>query len=73
MAVTYTTATVIAVNNDRGIAYDYLNNPVHFTKTDVPKEDWAGIRAGVRVLIGPGNTVELATASFNRWEEANVA
>jgi hypothetical protein len=67
----YTIATVIARTPERAIAYDFLNNPVRFTKDDMRPEEWLAISPGSRVILNPDNSIELASGAFRRYSEEN--
>lgn len=67
----YTTATVIATTSERAIAYDFLDNPIRFTKNDMREEEWASISPGVRVIVNPDSSIELASGAFRRYSEEN--
>jgi hypothetical protein len=65
--LTYTIATVVAINEDRAIAYDALNNSIHFKLSDVHEEDRGKIVEGSKVVVDSIGNVELTTNNFVRW------
>ena len=68
----FTKATIVAWNGERGIAYDYLENPIHFTKEQVHARDLLGLDIGKEILYNGYGQVELVSNSFLRWVEDNT-
>lgn len=65
-------AKIVAWNGERGIAYDYLDIPIYFTKDQVHPQDLLLIDVGMDILVS-GSSVEIASNSFSRWMEENSA
>ena len=66
--MSFTVATILAFNGERGIAVTGLGEKIYFDKTAVPPEDRYGMREGITVIWTDG-TVELATSSFLSYQE----
>jgi hypothetical protein len=65
----FTKATIVAWNGERGIAYDYLETPIYFTKEQVHPNDILGLDIGGNILYNGSGQIELVTNSFSRWIE----
>lgn len=66
--MSFTVATVLTFNGERGIALTGLGEKIYFDKTSVPLDDRHGMHEGSVVIYTDG-TVELATSSFVSYQE----
>lgn len=66
--MSFTVATILAFNGERGIAMTGLGEKIYFDVTAVPLDDRAGLHEGSTVIYTDG-TIELATSSFASYQE----
>lgn len=71
--MTYTLATVVAYNGERGIAYDHYDNAIHFAIKDVHPQDRPHLREGSNVMYNSmTGRIELADGNFSRFVSFSV-
>lgn len=71
MLIQYTKAIVVAINEERGIAYDVYDNSYRFTKDEFLPEDWAFLQEGSEIVYIVESRLEDAHRAFVRWEETH--
>lgn len=67
--MSFTVATVVAWNGERGIAYDAYENPIRFMKHQVHSADEKCIDVGAKILYNSNYSIEIASSSFLRFQE----
>lgn len=66
--MSFTVATILAFNGERGIALTGLGEKIYFDKTAVPMDERHAFREGSTVIHSDNGTVELASTSFVQWQ-----
>ena len=66
--MSFTVATILAFNGERGIAESGLGEKIYFDRLACPQEELPAIRPGVTVIYTLGS-IELATSSFVHYQQ----
>jgi hypothetical protein len=66
--MSFTVATILAFNGERGIAETAFGEKIYFDKTAVPADERHAFKPGLTVVHTDG-CVELATSSFIHFQD----